>query len=118
MHTLTKIFMFYMKWLPLVVTSLVHKVGVIMIILQYFGYLYAIIALFSMFIMNFLSTFLLTNYNRRKSRVYNIKQTNRHVFTVQEFPAYDGVVEIGKFDKLYLSYSNMFVISGPLKEDR
>ena len=105
-------FLFYVKWLPLIFTSIISKIGVIMVIFQYFGIFYALIMLLGIFVINFFSSLIVRDlpvFSKPKNSAYTINKID----TLQE-----KQLALGSREKIFLSYSNMFIISGPLEETR
>ena len=104
---------FYLKWSPLVLTSILHKVGFLMVILQYFGAVNSFLCYFAIFSLNLLSSFIMKDLPvliPPRNNKYTLNQTDDDL--VEKNPP------IRIREKMFLSYSNMFVIGGCMKTTR
>ena len=97
-----KLLLSYLSWLPLILTSLLYKVGSINLYMRFFGW-----ASFGMFIgiflLNILSSLLVPAITNSRMKLKYPKS--------RSVP--DGT-DKSLLEKIYLSYTNLFVITRPL----
>ena len=95
----------FLTWLPLLGSNLVFKLGTINLCILFFGW-YSILAIFLIFLINILSSFLATNTTiKSKLRNYQLNPST-------DLPDDDSAAKSPSFlTLLYTSYTNIFIIS-------
>ena len=102
-----KIVSYYCSWFPLILTSLLFKIGTINLLVQFFEW-YSLIIIFGIFCLNLSSSFTfsyLRSNNTKLSLVHKMKDIPQGA-------------EKSQLDKFLMSYSNIFVISRPVNTIR
>ena len=90
----------YFSWLPLILTSLLFKIGTINLFILFFGW-YSLIIGLGIFSVNLSSIFIYASI-RNKSNEFASDQTNKKI------------KDKSQLSKFLISYSNIFVISRPI----
>ena len=109
---LKKVFMNYLSWLPLILISLLYKIGSINLYLKFFG-LYSIIIIFLIIVLNVLGSFIL-----------NILMDLEVITLNPSLSIWSKGLPIDEeksrrlLDNLFISFTNMFVISRPFNTIR
>ena len=103
LRRLLKTLSLYFSWFPLVLTSLLFKIGTINLFIIFYGW-YSLLIIFVLFCLNLLASFIFS-FVRTKNKnfllVYNIEKIQ------------DGT-DKSMLNNFLISYSNIFVISRPV----
>ena len=97
----------YLSWVPLIITSLLFKIGTINLLIHFFGW-YSLIIIIGIYCLNLLSSFMFSFIRKRKIRLSLVHK-------IKEIPKGE---EKSHLHKLFSSYSNIFVISRPVSTIR
>ena len=97
----------YLSWVPLIITSLLFKIGTINLLIHFFGW-YSLIIIVGVYCLNLLSSFMFSFIRKKKMRL-------SFVHKIKEIPKGE---EKSHLHKLFASYSNTFVISRPVSTIR
>ena len=109
---LKKVFMSYLSWLPLILISLLYKIGSINLYLKFFG-LYSIIIIFLIIVLNVLGSFILNILMD-----FKVITLNPSLSIWSKGLPIDEEKSRRLLDNLFISFTNMFVISRPFNTIR
>ena len=114
--TFLKTALYNLSWLPLILSSLIYKIGVIVLYVEFLGsFWWAFLMLAFIFVGNFLTCFILKYVPVPSPAKYNIYIINSSDDNKEEedIKVYQ---DLPFREKIFISYSNLFIISGPIKE--
>ena len=116
MITFLKTALYNLSWLPLILSSLIYKIGVIVLYVEFLGsFWWAFLMLAFIFVGNFLTCFILKYVPVPSPAKYNIYIINSSDDNKEEedIKVYQ---DLPFREKIFISYSNLFIISAPIKE--
>ena len=96
------VFLDYLSWLPLILSSLIFKIGSINLYMKFFGW-YSVSMFFLTIFLNVVGNFII-------SRMNAVTKNNRWTINAPQGEDKD----FSWLDNLFISFTNMFVISRPL----
>ena len=110
--SLFNVFLNYLSWLPLILISLLYKIGSINLYLKFFGW-YSIIIIFLIIVLNVLGSFILNILMDLEVITLNPSLS----IWSKGLPMDEGK-SFQMLDNLFISFTNMFVISRPFNTIR
>ena len=97
-----KLLLSYLSWIPLILTSLLYKVGSIILYLRFFGWA-SFGMLIGIFLLNIVSSLLVPVISKSRMKLKHPRNNSTPEGTDKTF-----------LEKIYISYANLFVITRPL----
>ena len=107
----------FIIWLPLVLSSLIYKIGSILLYIVFLeSFLYAFLMVALIFVGNFLTCFLLKHISIPSPAKYDVYILNKTEDDENDQENMKVYKDLPFREKVFVSYSNIFVFSGPVKE--